>query len=73
MGMGESEKENLNLVEAEVPMSEMFKYSTDLRSMSQGRGSFEFEFVRYDPAPQNVADKVIADAQKNDQYLDCAL
>ena len=67
MGMGESEKENLNLVEAEVPMSEMFKYSTDLRSMSQGRGSFEFEFVRYDPAPQNVAEKVIANAQKNDQ------
>ncbi len=67
MGMGESERENLNLVEAEVPMSEMFKYSTDLRSMSQGRGSFEFEFVRYDPAPQQVADKVIADAQKNDQ------
>ncbi len=67
MGMGESERENLNLVEAEVPMSEMFKYSTDLRSMSQGRGSFEFEFVRYDPAPQQVAEKVIADAQKNDQ------
>ncbi len=67
MGMGESERENLNLVEAEVPMSEMFKYSTDLRSMSQGRGSFEFDFVRYDPAPQSVADKVIADAQKNDQ------
>lgn len=67
MGMGESERENLNLVEAEVPMSEMFKYSTDLRSMSQGRGSFEFEFVRYDPAPQNVAEKVIAESAKNDQ------
>jgi elongation factor G len=67
MGMGESERENLNLVEAEVPMSEMFKYSTDLRSMSQGRGSFEFDFVRYDPAPQQVAEKVIADSQKNDQ------
>ena len=67
MGMGESERENLNLVEAEVPMSEMFKYSTDLRSMSQGRGSFEFEFVRYDPAPQNVAEKVIAEAAKNEQ------
>ncbi len=63
MGMGESEKENLNLVEAEVPVSEMFKYSTDLRSMSQGRGIFEFEFVRYDPAPQQVAEKVISDAQ----------
>ena len=64
MGMGESEKENLNLVEAAVPMPEMFKYSTDLRSMSQGRGSFEFEFVRYDAAPQPVADKVI-EAFKN--------
>lgn len=67
MGMGESEKEGLNLVEAEVPVSEMFKYSTDLRSMSQGRGSFEFEFVRYDVAPQQVADKVIADSQNRAQ------
>ncbi len=67
MGMGESERENLNLVEAEVPMSEMFKYSTDLRSMSQGRGTFEFEFVRYDPAPQQVADKVIADSKNREQ------
>ena len=67
MGMGESGRENLNLVEAEVPMSEMFKYSTYLRSMSQGRGSFEFEFVRYDPAPQNVAEKVIENSAKNDQ------
>lgn len=67
MGMGESERENLNLVEAEVPVSEMFKYSTDLRSMSQGRGSFEFEFVRYDPAPQQVSEKVISDAQSRIQ------
>ena len=63
MGMGESERDNLNLVEAEVPMSEMFKYSTDLRSMSQGRGSFEFEFIRYDAAPQPIADKVIEEAK----------
>jgi elongation factor G len=67
MGMGESEKENLNMVEAEVPVSEMFKYSTDLRSMSQGRGRFEFEFVRYDPAPQAVADKVIAEYNASNQ------
>ena len=67
MGMGESEKENLNMVEAEVPVSEMYKYSTDLRSMSQGRGSFEFEFVRYDVAPQSVADKVIAEYKANNQ------
>ncbi len=65
MGMGESEKEGLNLVEAEVPMSEMFKYATDLRSMSQGRGMFTFEFVRYDPAPAQVAQKVIDEAKKD--------
>ncbi len=62
MGMGESDREGLSLVEAEVPMSEMFKYATDLRSMSQGRGSFTFEFVRYDPAPVQVANKVIEEA-----------
>ncbi len=63
VGMGESDREGLNMVEAEVPMSEMFKYATDLRSMSQGRGAFEFEFVRYEQAPPNVAEKVIADSK----------
>jgi len=63
MGMGESAIAGLNLVEAEVPMSEMNKYSTDLRSMSRGRGQFTFEFLRYDRAPENVAQKVIEAAQ----------
>ncbi len=60
MGMGESDKEGLNLVEAEVPMSEMHKYATDLRAMSGGRGTFTFEFVRYEQAPMDVANKIIA-------------
>ena len=64
MGMGESDREGLNMVEAEVPMSEMHKYATDLRSMSQGRGSFSFEFIKYETAPQNVAEKVIAESKK---------
>ena len=63
MGMGESDRPGLNLVEATVPMSEMHKYATDLRSMSQGRGTFSFEFDRYETAPQNIADKIIADAK----------
>ncbi|MCX7715344.1 MAG: elongation factor G [Clostridia bacterium] len=67
MGMGESDKEGLNLVEAEVPMSEMFKYATDLRSISQGRGMFTFEFLRYEPAPAAVAEKVIAAAKSEEQ------
>ena len=66
MGMGESDKEGLNLVEAEVPISEMNKYATDLRSMSQGRGSFTFEFTRYEVAPSNIAEKVIAESKKED-------
>ena len=63
MGMGESDREGLSMVEAEVPMSEMFKYAVDLRSMSQGRGEFTFEFTRYDQAPANIAEKVIAASQ----------
>lgn len=62
MGMGESDKEGLNMVEAEVPMSEMFKYATDLRSMSQGRGVFTFEFARYEQTPPNISDKIISKA-----------
>ena len=67
MGMGESEYPGLNLVEAEVPVSEMHKYATDLRSMSQGRGMFTFEFTRYETAPSNIAQKVIDDAKKKEQ------
>jgi elongation factor G len=66
MGMGESGKDGLNLIEAEVPMSEMFKYATDLRSMSQGRGMFEFNFVRYEQAPANVAEAVIAKSKQTE-------
>ena len=65
MGMGESDREGLNLVEAEVPMAEMFKYATDLRSMSQGRGTFTFAFERYQEAPANVAAKVIEDRKNS--------
>lgn len=64
MGMGESEYEGLNMVEATVPMSEMFKYATDLRSMSQGRGMFKFEFTGYEQAPQNVVDKIVSEKNK---------
>jgi len=52
-------------IEAEVPMSEMMKYSTELRSMTQGRGSFVIEFDRYEKAPQEVTDKVVKEAAKN--------
>jgi len=48
---------------AEVPMGEMYGYSTDLRSMTQGRGMFTQKFERYEEAPREVQEKVIADRE----------
>ncbi|MCE5188937.1 MAG: elongation factor G [Eubacteriales bacterium] len=55
------------IVVAEAPLSEMFKYATDLRSMSQARGSFTSEFVRYEDVPANIAKKIIEQAKKEDE------
>lgn len=54
-------------VVAEVPESEMFKYATDLRSITQGRGSYTLRFERYEQAPPNIAEKVIAEAKKDSE------
>jgi len=53
-------------VDAEVPQTEMFKYATDLRSMTQARGSFKMTFERYDEMPSNMAQKVIEAAKVED-------
>lgn len=53
----------MQIVEAEAPMAEMSSYAIDLRSMTQGRGSFTLEFARYEDAPAHVQEKVIADSQ----------
>ena len=50
---------------ATVPMSEMASYATDLRSMTRGRGYFDFEFDSYQDAPGNVAQQIIEEAKKN--------
>ncbi|MDD2361657.1 MAG: elongation factor G [Oscillospiraceae bacterium] len=65
LGMAPSEEDNLTCVEAEVPMAEMGDFSTMVRSLTQGRGYFRFEFARYEEAPQPVAQKVI-EANKTD-------
>ena len=54
-------------IEAEVPMAEMMTYAIDLRSMTRGRGTFTFDFLRYADAPANVAEKVIADAKAKEE------
>ncbi len=50
------------VVKAEVPLSGMFGYSTDLRSATQGRANYSMEFCKYEPVPSNVAEELIAKA-----------
>lgn len=63
LGMNPGE-DGMQVVEAEVPMAEMHDFSTYIRQVTQGRGSFTFEFVRYEDAPANVAQKIIENAKK---------
>jgi elongation factor G len=53
------------VIKAEVPLSEMFGYSTTLRSMSQGRATYTMEFKHYSEAPKNVADAIITSRGKS--------
>jgi len=57
---GMEDAAGVKLVKAEVPLAEMFGYSTDLRSMSQGRATYSMEFKHYTEAPRSVAEAVIA-------------
>jgi elongation factor G len=48
------------LIRAQVPLSEMFGYSTDLRSMSQGRATYSMVFAHYEEVPKSKAEEIIA-------------
>ena len=61
MGMGGG------IIEAEVPMGEMSSYAIDLRSMTQGRGSYSMKFVRYEEVPQMNQQKIIDEAKKEEE------
>ena len=56
---GTSEERGETTIEAEVPLSEMFGYATDLRSMTQGKAEFTMEFKKYAPVPRNIQDELI--------------
>lgn len=57
----------LQQIVAEVPLAEMFKYATDLRSMTQARGNFTMQFERYEEVPANIAAKVIEQAKREQE------
>ena len=57
--VGESQRGNAKIVEAHVPLSEMFGYVTDLRSFTQGRGMFSMEFDHFGECPKNIQDEII--------------
>ncbi|WP_395490641.1 elongation factor G [Cedecea davisae] len=60
MVQGMEERFGSQIIRADVPLAEMFGYSTTLRSMSQGRATYSMEFHHYSEAPRNVADAIIA-------------
>ncbi|MDL2273268.1 elongation factor G [Oscillospiraceae bacterium OttesenSCG-928-G22] len=62
LGMAPNENGE-QIVEAEVPMAEMASYAIDLRSMTQGRGSFTLDFERYEEAPMNIQQKVVEETK----------
>jgi elongation factor G len=57
--LGSTEDAGFARVDAEVPLSEMFGYSTDLRSATQGKAEFTMEFARYAPAPREVTEELL--------------
>jgi elongation factor G len=68
MIIGSMEEGNYTVVEAEVPLSEMFGYSTTLRSLTQGKAEFTMEFATFKPVPKSVSEELIKkyqDEKKN--------
>jgi elongation factor G len=59
--------DGMQKLEAEAPLAEMFKYATDLRSMTQARGNFVMKFERYEEVPANVAQKIIESAKHEEE------
>jgi elongation factor G len=57
----------MSVIDAEVPLAEVQRYASDLRSITQGRGGFELEFDHYGEVPGNIAQKVIAEHKKGSE------
>ncbi|HHT72582.1 MAG TPA: elongation factor G [Firmicutes bacterium] len=64
--MGMEPAGQMQVIKAQAPMAEMFRYAIDLRSMTQGRGSFTMEFSHYEEVPAQIAEHIIAESKKED-------
>ena len=63
---GTDDRNGSKVIDAEIPLSEMFGYATDLRSRTQGRGNYTMQFDHYAQVPKSVAEKIIGDRAAND-------
>jgi len=59
-----SDRGTIKVVDAKIPLSEMFGYATEIRSMSQGRGSFTMEFDHFEPVPKNIEAEIVSGKRK---------
>jgi len=64
--MGMENRNNRAIINAEIPLAEILRYGTDLRSMTQGRGIYTIEFGRYEPVPSHLADQVISQSKEEE-------
>ena len=62
--LGMENRNNRAIINAEIPLAEILRYGTDLRSMTQGRGIYTIEFGRYEPVPSHLADQVIVQSKE---------
>ena len=64
---GTEDRNGVKVIDAIIPLSEMFGYATDLRSRTSGRGSFSMQFSHYSEVPRSVAEKIISNRGKKDE------
>lgn len=65
--MGMNPENGMNTIDAQAPLAEVLRYAVDLRSMTQGRGTFKTKFSHYEEVPATVAQKIIAQKQKEQE------
>ena len=63
---GTDDRNGAKIIDAEIPLSEMFGYATDLRSRTQGRGQYTMQFSHYNEVPKSVAEKIIGERAVKD-------